>query len=257
MTGRFLGIFRDEFFEIRLGAFMLLMGAPSSAIYGRKFRPAVGGAHVHDTDGFEPGTRRLDPEQARWLAALDAAPELLLGRQQQVLVERVCGDRHLDPFAAAGDDRQHRRPGTDDPHVVLQLGHVLFRRRFFRKGPRQHEFGLEHSAGALNPAIQGCRHPALHGMDNPPLHVGNDLAGIALIPAPIELLGDRAKLNDQVAGQVLGLDFAALFPPEAEQGGLVLAHDDPGVRAANERAPITFAIRLCKFILPSNSGFLR
>ena len=38
--------------------------------------------------------------------------------------------------------------------------------------------------------------------------------------------------------EVLGLDLAALFPPQAEQGGLVVAHDDPGVRAADEGAAI-------------------
>ena len=43
-----------------------------------------------------------------------------------------------------------------------------------------------------------------------------------------------AELDDQVAGEVLGLDLAALFPPEPEQGGLVIAHDDPGVRAADK-----------------------
>ena len=36
------------------------------------------------------------------------------------------------------------------------------------------------------------------------------------------------------AGQVLGLGLAALFPPEAQQGRLVGAHDDVGVGAADE-----------------------
>ena len=47
----------------------------------------------------------------RWgvFARLDAAPELLLGRDQDAQIERVHGDGDLDPFAAAGDDRQHRR----------------------------------------------------------------------------------------------------------------------------------------------------
>ena len=42
----------------------------------------------------------------------------------------------------------------------------------------------------------------------------------------------------RLRGQVLGLDLAALFPPEPEQGGLVVAHDDPGVRAADEGAAV-------------------
>ena len=66
------------------------------------------------------------------------------------------------------------------------------------------------------------------------LDVGDDLPGIGLVPAPVEVLGDDAELDDEVAGQVLRLDFAALFPPQPQQGGLVIAHDDPGVRAADE-----------------------
>ena len=57
---------------------------------------------------------------------------------------------------------------------------------------------------------------------------------LRLVPAPVEVLGDDAELDDEVAGQVLRLDLAALFPPEPEQGGLVVAHDDPGVGAADE-----------------------
>ena len=32
----------------------------------------------------------------------------------------------------------------------------------------------------------------------------------------------------------VGFNFAALFPPEAKKGGLVVAHDDPGVGAADK-----------------------
>src|SRR5262249_45063985 len=42
------------------------------------------------------------------------------------------------------------------------------------------------------------------------------LPGIGLIPAPVQLFGRIAKLDDEIARQVLGLSFAALFPPEAE-----------------------------------------
>ena len=66
----------------------------------------------------------------------------------------------------------------------------------------------------------------------------SDLAGIALVPVPVEGLGHDAELDDEVAGEVLGLDLAALFPPEAQQGRLVIAHDDPGVRAADELTSI-------------------
>ncbi len=75
-------------------------------------------------------------------------------------------------------------------------------------------------------------------MPDVPLDVRDDLAGIGLVPAPVEVLGGQAELDDEVAGEVLRLDLAALFPPQPQQGGLVIAHDDPGVRAADEVAAI-------------------
>jgi len=75
-------------------------------------------------------------------------------------------------------------------------------------------------------------------VENPPLDVFDGLPGIALVPEPVEILGGLAELNDEVAGQVLRLDFAALFPPQAEQRGLIVAHDDPGIGAADELAAV-------------------
>jgi hypothetical protein len=86
----------------------------------------------------------------RDLGDLDTAPEFLLSGEQEVLIERISWDAHFDPFTPAGDDRQNRAPRSRDPHIVLQLGHVLFGRRFFRKGPRQHELGLEHRPGRFD-----------------------------------------------------------------------------------------------------------
>ena len=71
-------------------------------------------------------------------------------------------------------------------------------------------------------------------MPNSPLNVGNHLARISLIPASIEVLGHDPELDDEIAGQVLWLDFAALLLPEPKQRILVITHDDPGVRAADE-----------------------
>ena len=75
-------------------------------------------------------------------------------------------------------------------------------------------------------------------MPQPMLDAFDGLPGVALVPMPVEVLGHEAELDDEVAGQVLRLDLAAFLPPEAEQGGLVVAHDDPGVRAADERAAV-------------------
>ena len=91
---------------------------------------------------------------------------------------------------------------------------------------------------ALDHAVQRRRHPALDRVKHLPLHLGDDLAGIALVPVPVEVLGHGAELDDQVVRQVLGLDLAALFPPEPEQGGFIVSHDDPGVRAADEGAAV-------------------
>jgi len=72
----------------------------------------------------------------------------------------------------------------------------------------------------------------LHRVVNLPLHLGDDVAGVALIPMPVERLGHRAELDNKVARQILRLYFAALLPPETNQGHLIFPHDDSGVRAA-------------------------
>ena len=78
-------------------------------------------------------------------------------------------------------------------------------------------------------------------MPDLPLDVRDDLPGIGLIPAPVQVLGGEAELDDEVAGEVLRLDLAALFPPQPEQGGLIVAHDDPGVRAADKVTAFGFS----------------
>ena len=117
-----------------------------------------------------------------------------------MLVQRIGMDGHFHPFAAPGDDRQHRRPGIGDPHVVLQLRHVLFGGGFFRERPGQHELGFEDRATGINQAIEGGRHPFDDGMQDPLLNVLDGLTGVALVPAPVEVLGDGAELDNQIVG---------------------------------------------------------
>jgi hypothetical protein len=52
-------------------------------------------------------------------------------------------------------------------------------------------------------------------MDYAPLDVFERITGMALVPAPVKLLGRNPELDYEIAGQVLRLDFAALFSPEA------------------------------------------
>jgi hypothetical protein len=61
------------------------------------------------------------------------------------------------------------------------------------------------------------------------LDICEDLLGVGLIPAPVQVLGRNTKLNNEIAGQVLGFDFAPLLSPEPKKGNLVLAHNDVGV----------------------------
>ena len=128
---------------------------------------------------------------------------------------------------------------------------MLLGRGFLRERPGQHEFGLEHRPGALDHAVEGRRHPPEHRVPQPMLDAFDGLPGVALVPVPVEVLGHEAELDDEVAGQVLRLGLAALLPPEAEEGGFVVAHDDPGVGAADEAAPILpnrLFLKLCAFI---------
>jgi hypothetical protein len=65
--------------------------------------------------------------------------EFPLSRNNQMLIEQIGMGGDLDPFVAAGDDRQDSASGRNDPHIVLQLRHVFFSRRDFRERPGQHE----------------------------------------------------------------------------------------------------------------------
>ena len=89
VADRLLGVFRHQAFQFGLGFLMLEEGGAGRAEYAGEFRPGIGGAHVDDPHRLDPRPRRLDAEQARGLAALDAAPELPLGGEQEVLVERI------------------------------------------------------------------------------------------------------------------------------------------------------------------------
>ena len=95
-------------------------------------------------------------------------------------------------------------------------------------------FASIHRPGGLDHAVQGCRHPAHHRMPHPALDVVEDLAGIALEPAPVEGLRRDPELDDEIAGEVLRLSLAAFLAPQAEQGGFIVAHNDPGIGAADE-----------------------
>ena len=115
---------------------------------------------------------------------------------------------------------------------------MLLGRGFFRKRPRQHEFGLEHRPAAGDDAVEGRPHPPEHRMPQPMLDAFDRLPGVALVPMPVEGFSHEPELDDEVAGQVLRLGLAPFLPPQADQGGFIVAHDDPGVRAADELSAV-------------------
>jgi len=71
-------------------------------------------------------------------------------------------------------------------------------------------------------------------MLQPMLDACDRLPGVALVPISVEGLGHQAELDDEVAGEVLRLGLAPFLAPQADQSGIIVAHDDPGVRAAEE-----------------------
>src|ERR1700756_5180782 len=124
MSDRLFGILGHQYLEFGFGALVLEEGLTRVAVNRRELCPRVRSAHVDYANGLNFWPRRLDAEQARGLAYLDASPELPLCRQKEMLVERVCRNGHLHPFAAAGDDREHCSACRGHPHIMLQLGHM-------------------------------------------------------------------------------------------------------------------------------------
>ena len=135
---------------------------------------------------------RVDAEKARQVAALDTAPELPLGGDDEMPVQRIRMGGDLHAFAAARNYGEHRTPGRDHPHVMFELRHVFLGRGFFRERPGQHELGLENRPNSFDAAVQRGRHPAQHRVPDLPLHIDENLAGIRFVPAPVQLLGRQA-----------------------------------------------------------------
>src|SRR5262245_14199210 len=107
---RLLGILRHEGLELTFGPFVVEKGAPGIAEERGELRPGIRCAHVNDADRLDARPWRLGIDQMGRFAGLHAAPELLFRRDQDAQIEWVHGDRDLDPFAAAGDNREHRCP---------------------------------------------------------------------------------------------------------------------------------------------------
>jgi hypothetical protein len=69
-------------------------------------------------------------------------------------------------------------------------------------------------------------------------HIADGPTSVALIPCAVEFFGDGSELHDEIALEVLRLGFPALLPPQPKQRRFIVTHDDPGVRAADERSAV-------------------
>src|ERR1700722_13280402 len=101
---RLLGILRHQTLQFRLGLFVFEMRRTGPRESSRKLRPCIRRAHVDNADCLDAWLWRLDPEQPRRLSAFDAAPELALRGDDEVLIKRVGMSGDLHPLTAPGDD---------------------------------------------------------------------------------------------------------------------------------------------------------
>src|SRR5262245_59262393 len=84
MADRLLDVLGHKGLEFRLGILVLKVSLARAPKHAREFRPGVGSAHVDDPHRFDPRAGRLDSNQSRRLAILNAAPEFFLGREQEM-----------------------------------------------------------------------------------------------------------------------------------------------------------------------------
>src|SRR6516165_588164 len=198
---RFPGILRHQGLELAFGPFVVEKCTPGVSEERGELGPGIRGTHIDDADGLDARPRRLGQDEVGDFARLYTAPEFLFRRHEDAEIKWVHGNRDLHPFAPASYDREHRGTQVGDPHVVLELRHVLFGGCFFREVPWQHELGLEHRLRALHDSVEGGDHPRNCRVPDSALDVADPPAGVALIPGAIELFRRRAELHDEVAGQ--------------------------------------------------------
>src|SRR5688572_4775813 len=74
-------------------------------------------------------------------------------------------------------------------------------------------------------------------MSDAALDLLDHVAGMPLVPFPVEILRCVAELHDQIGRQVFWIGFAALLAPQAEQRCFILSHDDTRIRSTNHALP--------------------
>src|ERR1700690_3011923 len=115
MAACFLGILGHKPLELGLGSFMLDVSRSRLGKDAGELRPGIGGSHIDHPHRRDPRFWRLNAKRLWLLAALDTAPELPLGRDNEVLIERIGMGEDLDPLASSRNYREHRGPCRHHP----------------------------------------------------------------------------------------------------------------------------------------------
>jgi hypothetical protein len=73
-----------------------------------------------------------------------------------------------------------------------------------------------HTSSPASRPVCSCNRPLDLQLD-----IRDELTGIGLVPAPVELLSSQAELDDQVAGEVLRLNLVAIVNRQITGLGLL------------------------------------
>ena len=145
-------------------------------------------------------------------------------------------DLDLDPFAAPGNHREDRTRAASTHMLCWSCGMYFAAAASSEKYQGSMNFDFEHRAVRLNAAVRRGASQRTVGW--------RTCFWTSLMTSPVlasyqrrfRSLGDQAELHGEVPREVLRLDLAALLSPQPDQRGLVITHNDAGVRAADEVA---------------------
>ena len=111
------------------------------------------------------GLWRLNAKGFWFLAALGTAPELPLGGDNQVLIERIGMGQDLHPLASSRNHREHRGPSRHHPHIMCSCGMYFVAATSSENATAA--WWLENRIAARHPAVQGRRHRFERRMEHP------------------------------------------------------------------------------------------
>src|SRR5262249_45345754 len=98
MPVRLPDVVRHQGLELAFGPLMVEEGLPCVAEQGSELGPGIRRAHIDDADRLDARPRRLGIDEMGRFTGLDAAPELLLRRDQDTEVKWVHRNRDFDPL---------------------------------------------------------------------------------------------------------------------------------------------------------------